>query len=54
VTNWNSPFYNIALKDIRTLQRVQDCLSRIVTRSPRFTRSMALWILCIGFLSDIV
>ena len=34
-------FHNIAFKDITKL-RVQNCLARIVTRSPRFTHSMSL------------
>ena len=38
----NSLIYNFANKDIATLQRVQNCLARIVTRSPRFFRSVPL------------
>ena len=38
----NSLLYNIANKDIATLQRVQNCLPRIVTRTPRFSRSVPL------------
>ena len=33
---------NIAIKDITKLQRVQNCLARVVTRSPRFTPSKPL------------
>ena len=32
----NSLLYNTANKDIARLQRVQNCLARVVTRSPRF------------------
>ncbi len=38
----NSLLYNIASKDITKLQRVQNCLARVVTRSPRFSRSVPL------------
>ena len=38
----NSLFHNIAIKDITKLQRVQNCLARVVTRSPRFTPSKPL------------
>jgi len=38
----NSLLYNIAGKDITKLQRVQNCLARVVTRSPRFSRSVPL------------
>ena len=38
----NSLYYNIALKDILILQRVQNCLARVVTRSPRFSLSAPL------------
>ncbi|MEG7525511.1 MAG: hypothetical protein M3H12_20910, partial [Chromatiales bacterium] len=38
----NSPLYNIASKDITKLQRVQNCLARVVTRSPRFSGSVPL------------
>ena len=34
--------YNIASKDILKLQCVQDCLARVVTRSPRFSHSVPL------------
>ena len=34
--------YNTANKDIARLQRVQNCLARVVTRSPRFSRSVPL------------
>ena len=38
----NSLLYNTANKDIAKLQRVQHCLARVVTRSPRFSRSVPL------------
>ena len=38
----NSLLYNTANKDIAKLQRVQNCLARLVTRSPRFSRSVPL------------
>ena len=38
----NSLHHNIALKDILKLQRVQNCLARVVTRSPHFTPSLPL------------
>ena len=38
----NSLLYNTANKDIAILQRVQNCLARVVTRSPRFSRSVPL------------
>ena len=34
----NSLYHNIALKDILTFQHVQNCLARVVTRSPRFSQ----------------
>ena len=37
----NSILHNIAIKDITKL-RVQNCLARVVTRSPRFSRSVPL------------
>ena len=40
----NSLFHNIAIKDITKLQRVQNCLARVVTRSPRFTPSDLLFV----------
>ena len=36
----NSLLYNTANKDIAKRQRVQNCLARVVTRSPRFSRSV--------------
>ena len=36
----NSLLHNIAIKDITKLQRVQNCLARVVTRSPRFSPSV--------------
>ena len=38
----NSLLYNTANKDIAKLQRVQNCLARVVTRSPLFSRSVPL------------
>ena len=38
----NSLLHNIAIKDITKLQRVQNCLARVVTRSPRFSRPVPL------------
>ena len=38
----NSLLHNIAIKDFTKLQRVQNHLARVVTRSPRFSRSMPL------------
>ena len=38
----NSLLYNTANKDIARLQRVQNCLARVVTRSPRFPSSVPL------------
>ena len=38
----NSLLYNTANKDIATLQCVQNCLARVVTRFPRFSRSVPL------------
>ena len=38
----NSILYNTASKDIAKLQRVQNCLARVITRSPRFFRSVPL------------
>ena len=38
----NSLLYNTANKDMATLQRVQNCLARVVTRSLRFSRSVPL------------
>ena len=38
----NSFLYNTANKDIARLQRVQNCLARVVTRSPRFSSSVPL------------
>ena len=35
----NSLFYNIPEKDIARLQRIQNCLARVVTKAPRFSRS---------------
>ena len=38
----NSILHNIAIKDITKLQRVQNCLARVVIRSPRSSRSVPL------------
>ena len=38
----NSLLFNIADKDLNWLQRIQNCLARIVTRSPPRTRSIPL------------
>ena len=38
----NSLLYNTANKDIARLQRVQNCLARVVTHSPRFSSSVPL------------
>ena len=35
----NPRFYNIPEKDIARLQRVQNCLARVVTNAPRFSHS---------------
>ena len=39
---WNSLFHNILEKDIARLQRVQNCLARVVTKAPRFSRSVTI------------
>ena len=36
----NSLFHNMPEKDIAILQRVQNCLTRVVTKAPRFSRSV--------------
>ena len=38
----NSLLYNTANKDMTKLQLVQNCFARVVTRSPRFSRSVLL------------
>ena len=38
----NALFCNIADRDITKLQRVQNCLARVVCRAPRFSRSVPL------------
>ena len=38
----NSILHNIAINGITILRRVQNCLARVVTRSPRFSRSVPL------------
>ena len=36
----NSLFHNMPEKDIARLQRVQNCFARVVTKAPRFSRSV--------------
>ena len=38
----NSLLNNIAKQDLSKLQRVQNCLARVVLRAPRFSRSLPL------------
>ena len=38
----NSFFHNIPEKDISRLQRIQNCLARVVTKAPRFSRSVLI------------
>ena len=38
----NSLFHNMPKKDIARLQRVQNCLARVVTNAPRFSRSVPI------------
>ena len=38
----NSLFHNMPEKDIARLQRVQNCLARVVTNAPRFSRSLPI------------
>ena len=38
----NSLYHNIALEDFLKFQRMQNCLARVVTRSPRFSHSLSL------------
>ena len=38
----NSLFHDMPEKDIARLQRVQNCLSRVVTKAPRFSRSIPI------------
>ena len=38
----NSLFHNMPDKDIARLQRIQNCLSRVVTKAPRFSRSVPI------------
>ena len=40
---FNSLFYNIPEKDIASLQRVENCLARLVTKAPRFSRSTPIF-----------
>ena len=39
---FNSLYNNIVLKDILKLQRVQNCLAMVITRSPLFSHSVPL------------
>ena len=49
-----SLYHNIVLKDIMKLQCVQNCLARVVTRSPRFSLTQYHFLNhCIGSMSDI-
>ena len=38
----NSLLHEIPAKDLQKLQHVQNCLARVVTRAPRFSRSIPL------------
>ena len=38
----NSLLHRIPAKDLQKLQRVQNCLARVVTKAPRFSRSIPL------------
>ena len=38
----NSLFHNMAEKDIARLQRFQNCLARVVTKAPRFSRTIPI------------
>ena len=38
----NSLFHNMSEKDIAKLQHVQNCLARVVTKAPRFSRSVSI------------
>ena len=38
----NSLSHEIPAKDLHKLQRVQNCLARVVTKAPRFSRSIPL------------
>ena len=38
----NSLLHQIPAKDLQKLQRVQNCLARVVTKAPRFSRSIPL------------
>ena len=56
IVNTTLFYHNIALKDILKLQCVQNCLARVITRSPRFSHSVPLgkslhWLPVIGSLS---
>ena len=46
----NSLLTNIAKRDLAKLQRVQNCLARVVLRAPRFSPSLPLLKQCTGFL----
>ena len=38
----NSLFHNMPEKDIARLQRAQNCLTRVVTKTPRFSHSVSI------------
>ena len=38
----NSLFHNLPEKDIARLQRIQNCLARVVTKAPLFSRSVPI------------
>ena len=38
----NSLFHNMPEKDIARLQRVQNCHARVITKAPRFSRSVPI------------
>ena len=45
----NSLLHEIPAKDLQKLQRVQNCLARVVTKAPRFSRSIPIHWLPIKF-----
>ena len=49
----NSLLHQIPAKDLQKLQRVQNCLARVVTKAPRFSRSIPLLNYYIGFQSSL-
>ena len=38
----NSLLHEVSVEDLQTLQRVQNCLAMVVTKAPRFSRSIPL------------